>query len=45
MRLGWNTYNSYKGNINQSIIMQTADERVNRGLLNASYTYIVIDDP
>lgn len=37
---GWNTWNHLKGNINESIIKETADLFVSLGLKNAGYQYV-----
>jgi len=42
-QMGWNTYNAYKGNINETVFRQAADEMVSRGLLDVGYEYVVID--
>lgn len=42
--LGWNTWNTFAADINEELIMQSADAMVNEGLLDAGYEYVVIDD-
>lgn len=42
--MGWNTWNTFGENINEQLIMETADAMVEKGLLDAGYEYIVIDD-
>jgi len=42
--MGWNSWNSYGGNINEKLIMGMADAMVNSGMKDAGYEYIVIDD-
>jgi len=42
--LGWNTWNTFAANINEALIMESADAMINEGLLDAGYEYIVIDD-
>ena len=42
--MGWNSWNTFTGEINEKMIMQTADAMVENGLLDAGYEYLVIDD-
>lgn len=42
--MGWNTWNTFGPNINEQLIMETADAMADKGLLEAGYEYIVIDD-
>ncbi len=42
--MGWNTWNTFGNNINEQLIMESADAMVDTGLLDAGYEYIVIDD-
>lgn len=42
--LGWNTWNAFHCDINESKIRAMADEMVRLGLKDAGYTYLVIDD-
>ena len=42
--MGYNTWNTFGENINDSLIKETADAMVDRGLLDAGYNYLVIDD-
>ena len=42
--LGWNTWNTFGANINEKLIMESADAMVETGLLEAGYEYLVIDD-
>jgi len=42
--MGWNTWNTFGENINEELIMQTADTMVESGLKDAGYNYLVIDD-
>lgn len=42
--MGWASWNNYRININQGIIKAQADAMVNRGLNEAGYSYINIDD-
>ncbi len=41
---GFNTWNTFGENINEEMIKQTADAMVEKGLLDAGYEYLVIDD-
>ncbi len=42
--MGWNSWNTFGPNISESLIMETADAMVERGLKDAGYEYVVIDD-
>ena len=42
--MGWNTWNTFGENINEQLILETADAMVEKGLKDAGYEYIVIDD-
>jgi alpha-galactosidase len=42
--MGWNTWNTFAGNINETLIKQTADALVTSGMRDAGYVYLVIDD-
>lgn len=42
--MGWNSWNTFGANISESLIMETADAMVERGLKDAGYEYVVIDD-
>ena len=42
--MGWNSWNTFTENINEELIMQTADALVESGLAEAGYQYLVIDD-
>lgn len=42
--MGFNTWNTFGENINEEVIMQTADKMVELGLRDAGYEYLVIDD-
>ncbi|KAF6807829.1 alpha-galactosidase [Colletotrichum sojae] len=43
-QMGWNSWNTFKANINQSIIESTATALVERGLLKAGYNYLIMDE-
>jgi alpha-galactosidase len=42
--MGWNSWNKFALNINETIIRKVADSIVAKGLKNAGYAYIIIDD-
>ena len=42
--MGFNTWNTFGENINENIIKETADAMLEKGLLDAGYEYLVIDD-
>ncbi|MCR5041255.1 MAG: glycoside hydrolase family 27 protein [Clostridia bacterium] len=42
--MGFNTWNTFGENINEKIILETADKMVELGLRDAGYEYLVIDD-
>lgn len=42
--MGWNSWNTFGENINEQLIMETADAMISTGLHDAGYEYIVIDD-
>jgi alpha-galactosidase len=42
--MGWNTWNTFGGNISEKLIKETAMARIDNGMLDAGYKYIVIDD-
>ncbi len=42
--LGWNTWNTFGPDINEKLLLETADYIVESGLLAAGYQYVVIDD-
>ena len=42
--MGWNSWNTFTKDINEKMIMETADAMVREGLLDAGYEYLVIDD-
>ena len=42
--MGWNSWNTFTENINEELILSTADVMVNSGLRDAGYSYLVIDD-
>ena len=42
--MGWNSWNTFAENINEELILASADTLVESGLKAAGYEYIVIDD-
>ena len=42
--MGWNTWNTFGGNINEQVVLENTDAFVKLGLPAAGYRYIVIDD-
>ncbi|WP_318310198.1 glycoside hydrolase family 27 protein [Flagellimonas crocea] len=42
--MGWNSWNTFATNIDESLVMDTADLFVSLGLKSAGYEYIVLDD-
>ena len=42
--MGWNTWNTFGNEINEQLIMETADAIVEKGYRDAGYEYIIIDD-
>ena len=42
--MGWNSWNTFGPDINEKLIMETADAMVEKGYLEAGYNYLVIDD-
>ena len=42
--LGWNTWNTFGKDIDEKLILESVDTFVERGLKDAGYEYVVIDD-
>jgi len=42
--MGWNSWNKFHYDINETIIRKVADSFVSKGLKDAGYSYIIIDD-
>jgi alpha-galactosidase len=42
--MGWNSWNQFGCNINETLIRETADAMVHSGMKKAGYRYIVVDD-
>lgn len=42
--MGWNSWNTFYGDISQDVILQTANAMVGSGMKEAGFRYIVLDD-
>jgi alpha-galactosidase len=42
--MGWNSWNTFAMNVNETLIKEVADQMVSNGMLAAGYNYIVVDD-
>lgn len=42
--MGWNSWNTFGENINESVVRETADALFSSGLKDHGYNYVVIDD-
>ncbi len=42
--MGWNSWNTFASNINETVVKETAEAMVANGMRDAGYRYIVIDD-
>lgn len=42
--MGWNTWNTFAENINEELVLQSADALIASGLHDVGYEYVVIDD-
>ena len=42
--MGWNTWNTFAANINETLVHETAEVLIASGMRDAGYTYIVLDD-
>lgn len=42
--LGWNSWNTFAGDINEKVVRETAEAMIKNGMREAGYIYIVIDD-
>ncbi|MEU4769387.1 cellulose binding domain-containing protein [Actinosynnema sp. NPDC023794] len=42
--MGWNSWNTFGCNINETLIRQMTDAMVNSGMRDAGYEYVVVDD-
>ena len=42
--MGWNSWNTFKCDINENLIKEIADAMVSSGMKDAGYEYVIIDD-
>ena len=42
--MGWNSWNTFGGQIDEQVVAETADAFVESGLRDAGYEYLVVDD-
>jgi len=42
--MGWNSWNKFAGDINETLIRETADAMATNGMRAAGYVYVVVDD-
>ena len=42
--MGWNSWNGFGCNVDEKMIRETADAIVTKGMKDAGYQYVVIDD-
>ncbi len=42
--MGWNTWNTFAENINEELVLSSAEVLVSSGLKEAGYEYVVVDD-
>ena len=42
--MGWNSWNTFGGEINEQVVRETADAIIEKGLKDVGYEYVVIDD-
>ena len=42
--MGWNSWNTFGANINEELVLTSADAMVEKGYLAKGYNYLVIDD-
>ena len=42
--MGWNTWNTFAENCNETLVKQTADAMVANGMKDAGFVYVVVDD-
>ena len=42
--MGWNSWNTFGKDINESLIRQIADTMIEKGYRDAGYEYLIIDD-
>jgi alpha-galactosidase len=42
--MGWNSFNTFGADVNEKIVLESADAMAESGLKDAGYEYVVIDD-
>ncbi|HEY0945627.1 MAG TPA: glycoside hydrolase family 27 protein [Opitutaceae bacterium] len=42
--MGWNTWNTFAGDINEALVKDTAEAMIKNGMRDAGYVYVVLDD-
>lgn len=42
--MGWSSWNTFRNNIDETLILQTAEAMKDKGLLEAGYNYVNLDD-
>ncbi|HOD47066.1 MAG TPA: glycoside hydrolase family 27 protein [Opitutaceae bacterium] len=42
--MGWNSWNTFAGDVNESVVRETAEAMIKNGMRDAGYNYLVIDD-
>ena len=42
--MGWNSWNTFHGNVNEQVVRETAEAMVRSGMKEVGYEYVVIDD-
>ena len=42
--MGWNSWNTFGKNIDQTMLRQVVDAIVSSGMKDAGYTYVTVDD-
>ena len=42
--MGWNSWNKFASNINETLVRQIADSMVGTGMRDAGYQYVILDD-
>jgi alpha-galactosidase len=43
-QMGWNNWNAFQCNVNESLLLRTAQDMVDYGLRDLGYNYVVLDD-
>ncbi len=42
--MGWNTWNTFGGNVSDTLLRETCDALIEKGYRDAGYQYVVVDD-